>query len=60
VALESSGTYGDVFRQAANDAGLLVERVSAKAVKDDSEGFDGVPSNHDGKDAAIIGTLWGK
>jgi hypothetical protein len=57
VALESSGTYGDAFRQAADDAGLLVERVSAKAVKDDSEGFDGVPSNHDGKDAAIIGTL---
>ena len=57
VALESSGTYGDTLRQAADDAGLLVERVSAKAVKDDSEGFDGVPSNHDGKDAAIIGTL---
>jgi transposase len=57
VAMESSGTYGDAFRQALNDAGIGVERVSAKAVKDDSEGFDGVPSNHDGKDAAIIGTL---
>jgi transposase len=61
VAMESSGTYGDAFRQALNDAGgdagLAVHRVSAKAVKDDSEGFDGVPSNHDGKDAAIIGTL---
>ena len=57
VAMESSGTYGDCFRQAAEDAGLVVHRVSAKAVKDDSEGFDGVPSNHDGKDAAIIGTL---
>jgi transposase len=57
LALESSGTYGDAFRQAADDAGLKVERVSAKAVKDDSESFDGVPSNHDGKDAAIIGTL---
>jgi transposase len=57
VAMESSGTYGDCFRQAAEDAGLVVHRVSAKAVKDDSEGFDGVPSNHDQKDAAIIGTL---
>jgi hypothetical protein len=57
VAMESSGTYGDPFRQALDDAGIAVERVSAKAVKDDSEGFDGVPSNHDGKDAAIIGTL---
>ncbi len=57
VAMESSGTYGDCFRQALFDAGLAVHRVSAKAVKDDSEGFDGVPSNHDGKDAAIIGTL---
>jgi transposase len=57
VAMESSGTYGDAFRQALDDAGLPVRRVSGKAVKDDSEGFDGVPSNHDGKDAAIIGTL---
>jgi transposase len=57
IAMESSGTYGDGFRQAADDAGLVVHRVSAKAVKDDAESFDGVPSNHDGKDAAIIGTL---
>ena len=57
VAMESSGTYGDAFRQALFDVGLPVHRVSGKAVKDDSEGFDGVPSNHDGKDAAIIGTL---
>jgi transposase len=57
VAMESSGTYGDAFRQALADGGLPVHRVSGKAVKDDSEGFDGVPSNHDGKDAAIIGTL---
>ena len=57
VAMESSGTYGDPFRQGLDDAGLMVQRVSGKAVKDDSESFDGVPSNHDGKDAAIIGTL---
>lgn len=57
VAMESSGTYGDAFRQALADAGIEVRRVSAKAVKDYSETFDGVPSQHDGKDAAIIGTL---
>jgi transposase len=57
VAMESSGTYGDVLRQALADAGIEVQRVSAKAVKDYSETFDGVPSQHDGKDAAIIGTL---
>ena len=57
VAMESSGTYGDPFRQALFDAGMEVQRISAKAVKDYSETFDGVPSQHDGKDAAIIGTL---
>jgi transposase len=45
------------LRQALSDAGIEVRRVSAKAVKDHSETFDGVPSQHDGKDAAIIGTL---
>jgi transposase len=57
VAMESSGTYGDPLRQALSDASVEVRRVSAKAVKDHSETFDGVPSQHDGKDAAIIGTL---
>jgi hypothetical protein len=55
--MESSGTYGDALRQAVDDAGLSLLRVSGKAVKDQSETFDGVPSQHDGKDAAIIGDL---
>ena len=59
VAMESTGTYGDCLRQALTDAGLVPHRVSAKAVKDYSETFDGVPSNHDGKDAAIIAELTG-
>jgi transposase len=61
VAMESSGTYGDPLRQALSDRGIEVCRVSAKAVKDHSETFEGVPSQHDGKDAAIIATLclWG-
>lgn len=57
VGMESTGTYGDCLRQALTDVGLIPHRVSAKAVKDCSETFDGVPSNHDGKDAAIIAEL---
>lgn len=57
VAMESTGTYGDAFRQGLSDAGVAVERVSGKAVKDYAEIFDGVPSNHDGKDAAMIAEL---
>jgi transposase len=57
VALESTGTYGDALRQALTDAGLTVQRVSGKAVHDYAEIFDGVPSQHDGKDAAIVAEL---
>jgi transposase len=57
LAMESTGTYGDCLRQALTDAGLIPHRVSTKAVKDYSETFDGVPSNHDGKDAAMIAEL---
>jgi transposase len=57
LAMESSGTYGDALRQAATDAGLAVHRVSGLAVKGHAEAFDGVPSQHDGKDAAVIAEL---
>jgi transposase len=57
VALEPSGTYGDPLRQALTDAGLTVLRVSAKAAHDYAEVFDGVPSQHDGKDAAVVAEL---
>jgi transposase len=57
VVLESTGTYGDALRQAMTDAGLEVHRVSGKAKSDYEEIFDGVPSAHDGKDAAIIAEL---
>jgi transposase len=57
IALEPTGTYGDVFRQAAFDVGLTVHRVSPKASHDYAEIFDGVPSQHDGKDAAIVAEL---
>jgi transposase len=57
VALEPSGTYGDPLRQALTDAGLSVLRVSPKAAHDYAEVFDGVPSQHDGKDAAVVAEL---
>jgi transposase len=57
VALEPSGTYGDALRQALDDADLACWRVSPKAVHDYAEVFDGVPSQHDGKDAAVIAEL---
>jgi transposase len=57
VALEPSGTYGDPLRQALTDAGLGVQRVSPKAAHDYAEVFDGVPSQHDGKDAAVVAEL---
>jgi transposase len=57
VALEPSGTYGDPLRQALGDAGLAVQRVSPKAAHDYAEVFDGVPSQHDPKDAAVVAEL---
>ena len=57
VAMESTGTYGDALRAALHAAGLVVHRVSGKAVHDYAEVFDGVPSQHDGKDAAVIAEL---
>jgi transposase len=57
VALEPSGTYGDALRQALHDAGIAVQRVSPKAAHDYAEVFDGVPSQHDGKDAGVVAEL---
>ncbi|MHB1524663.1 MAG: transposase [Candidatus Dormibacteria bacterium] len=57
VAMESSGTYGDALRQALADGKVAVSRVSNKAAHDYAEIFDGVPSQHDGKDAAVIAEL---
>ena len=59
VAMESSGTYTDALRQALFDAKVAVWRVSNKASHDYAEIFDGVPSQHDGKDAAVVAELAG-
>jgi transposase len=39
------------------EAELSVKRVGGKHVSDYAEAFDGVPSQHDGKDAAVIAEL---
>src|SRR5262249_47019922 len=57
VAFEPSGTYGEALRQALGDNGIEVQRVSGKAAHDYAEVFDGVPSQHDGKDAAVVADL---
>lgn len=57
VAMEPSGTYGDALRQALADAEFEVRQVSSKAAHDYAEVFDGAPSQHDGKDAAVVAEL---
>jgi transposase len=57
VAMEPTGTYGDALRQALERKGVTVHRVSPKAASDFAEIFDGVPSQHDGKDAAVVSEL---
>jgi transposase len=57
VAMESSGTYGDALRQALGDNEIEVQRIGGKAAHDFAEIFDGVPSQHDGKDAAVLAEL---
>jgi transposase len=57
IGMESTGSYGDALRQALTDARLDVHRVSSKASSDYAEVFDGVSSQHDAKDAAVIAEL---
>lgn len=57
VAMEPSGTYGDALRGLLLLGGYEVYRVSPKRVHDAAEVYDGVPSRHDAKSAAIIAKL---
>ena len=57
VAMEPTGTYGDALRQALAEVGVVTHRVSPKMASDFAEVFDGVPSQHDGKDAAVVAEL---
>lgn len=54
AVMESSGTYGDVLRHQLLEHGVPVFRVSGKRTHDAAEVYDGVPSLHDAKSAAII------
>jgi len=57
VVLEPSGTYGDALRAALLRAELPVYRVNPKRSHDAAEVYDGVPSLHDAKSAAILAKL---
>jgi transposase len=57
IGMESTGTYGEAVRIAMTAGKLDVQRISGKSTSDYKEIFDGVPSQHDGKDAAIIAEL---
>jgi len=57
VAMEPSGTYGDPLRHLLQEAGIRVYRVSPKRSHDAAEVYDGVPSSHDRKSAAIVAKL---
>jgi transposase len=57
IVLEPTGTYGDAFREQMEGQGWPVYLVSPKRCHDASEVYDGVPSSHDAKSAAIIGKL---
>lgn len=57
VAMEPTGTYGDVLRYRLDAENIAVFRVNNKHVHDACELFDGSPSKHDNKDASVIGWL---
>lgn len=57
VALEPTGSYGDAVRGLLLQCGVEVYRVSPKRVHDLREVYDGTPSSHDSKSAAIVATL---
>jgi transposase len=57
AVMEPSGTYGDVLRHQLEQDAFPVFMVSGKRTFDAKELFDGVPSLHDAKAAAIIARL---
>ena len=57
VVAEPTGTYGDPFAYQVLKAGLDMFMVSSKHTHDYAEIYDGVPSKHDTKDAAIVAKL---
>jgi transposase len=58
VIMESTSTYGDIFRYQSQLCGFDVHQASAKRVHDAKEVYDGVPSLHDAKAASIIARFY--
>ncbi len=54
AVMEPSGTYGDALRELLERHKIPVFRVNPKRSHDAAEVFDGVPSLHDAKSAAIL------
>ncbi len=57
IAIEPTGTYADAVVHQLREAQFPVYRVSPKHSHDYSEIYDGVPSSHDGKSAAVVAKL---
>lgn len=57
VAVEPTGTYADAFCDVMEKHGVEVFAVRPKDTHDYREIYDGVPSGHDGKSAAIVAKL---
>ena len=57
TVMEPSGSYGDPIRYMLEQSEIPVFRVSPKRSHDAAEVYDGVPSLHDAKSAAIISKL---
>lgn len=57
IVMEPSGTFGDALRSAFIQRSFEVFRVNPKHTFDAMEIYDGVPSLHDAKSAAIIAKL---
>jgi transposase len=57
VVMEPSGVYGDALRWGLHQAEIPVFRVNPKRSHDAAEVYDGVPSLHDAKSAAIVAKL---
>lgn len=57
VAAESTGSYGTALVSNLRARGFRVFAVSTKRSHDAAEVFDGVPSQHDAKDAYVLARL---
>jgi len=57
VVAEPTGTYASALMWELEQAGYLIYRVSPKHTHDYAEIYDGVPSTHDAKAAAVVADL---